>query len=210
MKREIEGPAVLVVKMLKEWNLTLAAAESCTGGLLSVCITDVPGASGVFWGAFVTYTAGAKEALGVPAELLKSYGAVSREAALAMAECALRESGASFALSVTGIAGPDGDGSGTPPGTVWVGIAGRQRDTDLPEAAVYHFEGGRAAVRESAVRAALEMLICRLRQAGPGPAPGALPAGEEGAIPLPLAAADDSVITESGDYAAGLRAEEAE
>jgi len=151
--------AELVVKKLKENNLTLAAAESCTGGLLSAAITTVPGASLVFWGSFVTYTLDAKErSLGISSALLDEYGAVHRETALAMAEATLEKSGASIAVSITGIAGPDGDGSANPVGAVWVGLAKKNGGVES-SAVLHHFEGSREEIRKRAVNAAMEAIL---------------------------------------------------
>lgn len=113
-----------VVRLLRGKHLTLATAESCTGGSLAGRLTDVPGASDVFLAGYVTYANEAKEAtLGVPADLLSAHGAVSEPVAAAMAEGARRVSGAQFALSTTGIAGPGGGAEGKPVGTVYIGLA---------------------------------------------------------------------------------------
>ena len=98
-----------VVRLLREKKLTVATAESCTGGSLAGRLTNVPGASEVFLAGYVTYANQAKEnTLGVPANLLDAHGAVSEPVAVAMAEGARRISGAQYALSTTGIAGPGG------------------------------------------------------------------------------------------------------
>ncbi|NNM55212.1 MAG: CinA family protein [Spirochaetales bacterium] len=113
-----------LLRFLENSRLTLALAESCTGGLVSAQLTAQPGASRVLWGSWVTYSNDAKHrCLEVPQSSLELYGAVSREVALAMAEGALRLSGASLALSITGVAGP-GPSEGVPEGTVWMGVAG--------------------------------------------------------------------------------------
>ena len=148
----------------------LVAAESCTAGLASSFIARVPGASKVFWGSFVTYTADAKvKMLGVPESLIKKNGAVSRPVALAMAEGALKKSGADFAFSITGLAGPDGDDSGLPVGTVWIGLAGCFGETAnlLSEAALFRFSGLRNEVREAAAAAALEEVLKKLLNLSP-------------------------------------------
>ena len=109
----------LVLDLCRERGLTLATAESCTGGLVAVRLTSVPGSSAVFLGGIVAYANEVKESLlGVPAEVLAAYGAVSAETAVAMAHGARERLGADLAVSVTGIAGP---GGGTP------GEAGRAR-----------------------------------------------------------------------------------
>ena len=154
-----------IVKGLIKQNRMIAAAESCTAGLASDFITRIPGASGVFWGSFVTYTIDAKiKMLGVPEELITKYGAVSRQVASAMALGTLEKSGAFWAFSVTGLAGPGGDGR-VPVGTVWIGISGR--DGDPPgsfrhESKMYFFSGERNEIREAAAAAVLEELSARI------------------------------------------------
>ena len=114
----------VVLEGLKDRGLTLGAAESCTGGLISKRITDIPGASRVFRGSIVSYTNQVKESvLGVPGELLDRFGAVSGEVAAAMAEGARRALGCDVALSSTGVAGPDRDDRGNEVGTMFVAIA---------------------------------------------------------------------------------------
>jgi nicotinamide-nucleotide amidase len=118
--------AEAVVQLLRERNLTLATAESCTGGLIANRITDVPGASMVFTHGFVTYANSAKTSLlGVSADDLAADGAVSESVARQMAEGALRASGADIAVAVTGIAGPDGGTPEKPVGTAWIGVAAK-------------------------------------------------------------------------------------
>ena len=113
-----------VVGLLKERGMTLAAAESCTGGLLAKRLTDTPGASAAFPGGVVAYSTRSKTALlGVDPGLLDKYGAVSREAAIAMAEGARKSFGADIGVGITGIAGPEGDGSGVEPGTVFTALS---------------------------------------------------------------------------------------
>lgn len=121
-----------IVDLLREKHLTLAVAESCTGGNLAGRLTDVPGASEVFLAGYVTYANEAKErTLGVPSELLAVHGAVSEPVAAAMAEGARRESGSTFALSTTGIAGPGGGTENKPVGTVFIGLAADGRPTTV-------------------------------------------------------------------------------
>lgn len=116
----------VVVRMLASKELKIATAESCTGGLIANRITNVPGSSAVFTHGFVTYANEAKrDLLGVRQEDLDVHGAVSEPVARAMAEGALRVSGADFALAVTGIAGPDGGTPEKPVGTVWIAWAGK-------------------------------------------------------------------------------------
>jgi nicotinamide-nucleotide amidase len=119
-----------VVKLLAAKGLKLATAESCTGGQISNRITDVPGSSAVFTHGFVTYANEAKrDLLGVPQEMLDEHGAVSEPVACAMADGALRVSGADIAVAVTGIAGPDGGTLEKPVGTVWIAWAAKGKPT---------------------------------------------------------------------------------
>ncbi|RPJ34305.1 MAG: competence/damage-inducible protein A [Verrucomicrobiaceae bacterium] len=119
-----------VVRFLTEKRLALATAESCTGGLISNRITDVPGASAVFTHGFVTYANAAKVSLlGVSAADLETHGAVSETVACQMAAGALQASGADIAVAVTGIAGPDGGTAEKPVGTAWIGLAAKGAET---------------------------------------------------------------------------------
>ena len=150
-----EKKAEELIHKLKESSLTLALAESCTAGLVSGLLAKTPGASQVLWGSFVCYTPEAKVSmLGIDREKIMTHGLVSRETAVRMADGALRTSGADIAASVTGLAGPDGDGSGLPVGTVWAAAAGRG-DTKASE---FHFEGARNTVRLRAAIAVLELI----------------------------------------------------
>ena len=139
---------------LKDKGWKIATAESCTGGLIAAALTDIPGASCVFDRGFVTYSNDAKrEMLGVPAGILQKHGAVSGETARAMVEGALKHSLADLAVSVTGIAGPDGGTKEKPVGLVYIGF-GRRDET--PQVEKYMFKGDRASVRTHTVRAALK------------------------------------------------------
>ena len=154
-----------IVKSLSAQNKTIAAAESCTGGLAADLIIRVPGASKVFWGSFVSYTEDAKnKMLGIPLKLIEEYGVVSRETALAMAEGVLEKSGASWAFSVTGFAGPATDANGTAAGTVWIAVAEAAEEgaKNRTEAGMFLFDGNRNDVREKAAVAALEMVLERI------------------------------------------------
>ena len=111
-------------RLLKEKNLTLATAESCTGGRVAERITALPGVSAVYRGGVVSYWTSVKaDVLGVPQETLDAHGAVSEETARAMAEGARRVTGADIAVSVTGVAGPESDERGVPVGIVYIGLA---------------------------------------------------------------------------------------
>lgn len=113
-----------VVNLLKQRGMTLATAESCTGGLISSRLTDVAGSSEVFTHGFVTYANEAKiSMLGVPVQAIRDHGAVSEIVAREMADGALKMSGASVAVAVTGIAGPSGGTEEKPAGTAWIGVA---------------------------------------------------------------------------------------
>ncbi len=120
----------VVIGLLRERGEWVATAESCTGGLLANRLTNVAGASAVFGWGFVTYANEAKSGqIGVPADLIAAHGAVSEPVARAMAEGALRTSGADHALAVTGIAGPDGGSDAKPVGTVFIGLASKEAPT---------------------------------------------------------------------------------
>ena len=145
-------------------GLTVACAESCTAGMVGSALTDMPGSSEVFKGGVITYCNEAKaRLLGVPQAVLDGPGAVSRECALAMAEGAQRLLDADVAVSVTGLAGPDGGTKELPVGTVWFGLSLRKEEEVRSEAFVRHFPGTRDEVRRQAVDAALEGLLCAIR-----------------------------------------------
>jgi nicotinamide-nucleotide amidase len=150
-----------VGELLRERGLTLSLAESCTGGLIAKRITDVPGSSDYFGFGFTTYANEAKERLlGVPSALLAAHGAVSEPVAAAMAEGALRASGADLAVSVTGIAGPGGGTPTKPVGTVCFGLAATGK-AGLPAGTwtqTVQLWGSRQDVRERAAQRALTMI----------------------------------------------------
>ncbi|MBQ3586170.1 MAG: CinA family protein [Synergistaceae bacterium] len=141
-------------------GVRVACAESCTGGLVGGALTEIAGSSDVFNGSAVTYSNDAKrEILGVRAETLSDFGAVSSECAREMAEGARRIYGADFAVSVTGIAGPDGGSESKPVGTVWFGVAGNEGVRSV----MRHLPGKREEVRTRAVRFALSELWKEIR-----------------------------------------------
>lgn len=145
-------------QVLLRLKLTLACAESCTGGLLTGTLTAVPGSSAWFRGGVVAYHDDLKTSLlGVPVELLRSHGAVSEPVVLALARGARKRLGADLALSVSGIAGPGGGTPDKPVGTVWLAWSGPHGE----RARRFLFQGDRQAVRAQTVRAALEELLAR-------------------------------------------------
>ena len=151
--------ALRVIEIFREKGLSLALAESCTGGMIAETITNVAGASDIFYGSAVTYVNSAKEhILGVARETLEKHGAVSSECAEEMACGARRVYGADVAMSVTGIAGPGGGSAAKPVGTVWFGLAAK----DDAETFRRRFDGDRAAVRRQTV----EEVLRRLAEAG--------------------------------------------
>lgn len=148
--------AETILASCREDCLRLATAESCTGGLISACLTSVPGSSDVFERGFVTYTNSAKmELLGVPADLITQYGAVSEEVAREMVEGALLRAPVEVAVAVTGIAGPSGGTATKPVGRVHIAAA---RVDHATRHARYQFEGDRDAIRDAALTAALQLL----------------------------------------------------
>lgn len=155
-----EGPqdwslAQSVLDAFKSRRATIALAESCTGGLVAARITDLPGSSEVLHSGFVTYSNEAKiRDLHVPPDTIATHGAVSGECARAMAEGARQIAGTDVALSITGIAGPDGGSDAKPVGTVWFGLAWGGGS----EAHRRRFVGDRLTIREWAVSQGLDFL----------------------------------------------------
>ena len=153
--REETGTAELVLTLLRERGLTLATAESCTGGLVSARLTDVPGSSAVFIGGIVAYANDVKAGqLGVPESVLREHGAVSAETAAAMARGARERLGADVAVSVTGVAGPDGGTEEKPVGLVFLHASGPLGERQLR----FDFPGDRATIRGRATVAALHLV----------------------------------------------------
>lgn len=151
---------ILAKKLIQQGKL-LAIAESCTGGGLSQVLTSLPGSSQWFERGFVTYSNAAKQQmLGVSAESLAEHGAVSEVVALEMAQGALKNSAADIAMSITGVAGPDGGCDDKPVGTVCFALVG---DVSGPIVRTEYFKGTRLEVREAAVEFALSILDLRIR-----------------------------------------------
>ena len=145
-----------ILKTARKAGLKIATAESCTGGLIAALLTEIAGSSDVVERGFVTYSNQSKcDLLGVTVEMLIDHGAVSEAVARAMAEGAVKNSGADLAVSVTGIAGPGGGTKTKPVGLVHLACARKGRET-LHERHV--FDGDRSAVRKSAVTTALKLL----------------------------------------------------
>ena len=152
----MDGNAAALVAALKQQNLTITTAESLTGGRIASAITAVPGSSAVFPGGVVSYCDRIKhQVLGVPAEDLERFGAVSEPVAKAMAKGAAALMGTDLALSATGIAGPDGDGSENPVGTVYLGLY--DRGEVLCERHI--FSGDRGEVQRQSVERAIAWAV---------------------------------------------------
>jgi len=156
------GEAGALVAKLRDHALVLVCAESCTGGLLSALITEIPGSSEVFDRGFVTYSNAAKvEMLGVPEALIERHGAVSAEVAMKMAKGALERSGAGIAVSITGIAGPGGGTAAKPVGLVqFAGLRDTKSGTEPAHLLLERRFGdiGRVEIRLQAVAAALDII----------------------------------------------------
>jgi nicotinamide-nucleotide amidase len=149
--------AARLLDLCRARELKIAAAESCTGGLVAAALTEIPGSSDVFERGFVTYSNAAKQAmLGVPAETLARFGAVSRETAEAMAAGAIARSEADLAVAITGVAGPSGGSAEKPVGFVCFAAAARNGETLHRE--MRYGDLGRAEIRRRSVFEALAML----------------------------------------------------
>lgn len=144
-----------IVDFMKENNLTLGVAESCSGGMLSSRLIGIPGISDVYRAGLVTYSNEAKQSLlGVSKETLKLHGAVSEETAKEMVEGTLRVTGADYAVSITGIAGPGGGTKEKPVGLVYIACGNK----DVITVKRNLFDGDRQRVREASTETALQML----------------------------------------------------
>jgi PncC family amidohydrolase len=145
-----------VIQNLILKNKTIAAAESCTGGLLSHRLTNVPGSSAAFLGSFVVYQNSVKvNQLNIPASILKNHGAVSRETALIMAINIRKIFGADYGVSATGIAGPGGGSAIKPVGLVWVAFSTPQENIAFE----LHWKGSRIQNKTATVSFILERLL---------------------------------------------------
>ena len=151
-----EELAAAVLRQLAACGLKLATAESCTGGLIGKLLTDVPGSSAVYVGGVISYVNDVKRRLlGVSEETLRAYTAVSRQTAVEMARGTRAATHADVGVSVTGLAGPDGDGTGRPVGLVYIAMDMENFSFNKE----LHLSGSRAQIREDAARAVFEMLL---------------------------------------------------
>ena len=160
LPEDIEALARRVVEENAQASRTVALAESCTGGLVAAALTEVPGSSAVFDRSFVTYSNAAKrEMLGVPSEIIETFGAVSIACVWAMAKGALERSGADVAVAISGVAGPGGGTTLKPVGTVVFARVTRDSE-NTPDGELKLFDGpDRAAIRKEAAVWALELLL---------------------------------------------------
>ena len=159
----LDDAAALLAELQKA-GLTIATAESCTGGLIAAALTAIPGSSASVLAGFVTYSNAAKASmLGVPMDVIESEGAVSQAVALHMAQGALERSGAAIAISCTGVAGPGGGSAAKPVGLVWMTAA--HRDGRIIADHVI-FPGDRTAIRAATVGKCFAMAHSLLIEGG--------------------------------------------
>ena len=157
----LETLETLTGRLLRQKGLTLATAESCTGGLVGHLLTNVPGSSDYYLGGIISYANQAKMGLlGVRQETLERYGAVSQETVLEMAYGARQALSAGLGLSISGIAGPGGGTPEKPVGLVWVGLSA----PGLGEAQRFLFSGDRVSIKEQSAREALRILLAYLQR----------------------------------------------
>ncbi|WP_374830872.1 CinA family protein [Paenochrobactrum pullorum] len=155
-----ESKAIEVLEACRKAGLTLATAESCTGGMISASLTDIAGSSDVVDRGFITYSNAAKTAMiGVPAALIDDKGAVSKEVALSMAKGALKNSDASVSVAVTGVAGPSGGSEAKPVGLVHIASAIHGKDIILHRECRFGTDKTRAEIRQLTVLAALDLVL---------------------------------------------------
>jgi len=161
-EQELRDLAEQLGECLKAKGLKLASAESCTGGWLAKIITDIPGSSAWFTGSVVSYSNEAKQSLlGVNADTLAEFGAVSGDAVLEMSDGLFARTNADVAVSVSGIAGPDGGSEDKPVGLVWLSWGKRDKSVF---ANPFNFDGDREDVRKQSIKQALnnllDLLVC--------------------------------------------------
>ncbi|MEI6089113.1 MAG: CinA family protein [bacterium] len=149
----------MVKKIIADKNITIAVAESCTGGLLGSFITSISGSSKIFKGGIISYSNDIKiNILKVDEQIISSFGAVSRECAEAMANNVREIFDVDYSISITGIAGPDGGSEEKPVGTVWLACS----DKFGVEAVLCNFSGDREQIRHSAVEKAIHILYSKI------------------------------------------------
>ncbi len=159
---ELRNRAQSVLEAYRRRGWMLATAESCTGGLVAACLTEISGSSDVVERGFVTYTNAAKSGLlGVPQATLHRYGAVSERVAELMAAGALARTPTQVAVAITGVAGPGGGSAEKPVGMVCFGLASIAAS---PRHVIHRFGGDRAAVREASVAVALDLLLAAAQE----------------------------------------------
>jgi nicotinamide-nucleotide amidase len=152
----LEKQAIKVLDKMRAKNMKFAAAESCTGGLLTALLTHISGSSDVVECGFITYSNASKTyLLGVSAELINQYGAVSSIVAKDMAEGVIAKTGKDISISITGIAGPSGGSELKPVGLVYIGLAQKTGETEVKE---FQFSGSRQNIRLCTVREAIRMV----------------------------------------------------
>ena len=155
-----EAASLLTAMQAK--GLTLATAESCTGGLIAAALTSIPGSSATLLAGYVTYSNAAKTRLvGVAPALFASHGAVSEPVARQMAQGALADAGADIAVACTGVAGPSGGSPDKPVGLVYIGCARRGHETRVER---HVFPGNRTAIRAATVTVAFAMIRAALEE----------------------------------------------
>ena len=160
-EKYLEELSLQLGQQLRQLGKTVTSAESCTGGWIAKALTDIAGSSAYYERGFVTYSNEAKhQMIGVSSQTLENYGAVSQQVVLEMAEGALNQANADFAISVSGIAGPGGGTTDKPVGTVWFGFAHKIDENNLSLSA-HHciFEGYRHCVRLQSAIFSLETLL---------------------------------------------------
>lgn len=151
---ELSRLAAEAVAALKERGLTIATAEATTGGLIGHLLASIPGSSAVFRGSVAPYSNAMKRAIGVPAEVLEEHGAVSQEAAVALATAVRNWAGADIGLAESGMAGP----TGREPGLFWIALV----STDSAEGERYKFDGDRLANQHACAKSALNLVLAHL------------------------------------------------
>ncbi len=150
-----------LAQCLVEAKMTVATAESCTGGMVAQYLTQLPGSSKWFDRSFVTYSYEAKyEMLGVRPTTIMAHGAVSQECVEEMALGCLQQSHAQLVVAISGVAGPDGGTPHKPVGSVWIAWAGHHMSLDSQ---FFHFDGDRQSIREQATQVAIEGMLTRVR-----------------------------------------------